>query len=412
MLINTVTFDEKRKAKRPPMAIARVAKKAGVSERTLARIKNNEEMNPSTVEKIAKALDTSIGELCAPPHARSGPKLGRIADMQTELAAARYNVSPELIEDLAPMLFVAVAELALKRRKERLETWWGKVEELRQIQPKFNTYSLSPLYNVELGAEPGISSLQDAYRDEMGQIEENSLDGWADNSYDHFFDALFSVCDGFEFEGWLSKETNPFVYGGYKYEGKFPEGSFPYPRESLKGFEGGLLQPEVFYDTMSDLAGTNVDFYDPLDEQPIHFRVHPIAKMAEEKLLLGYVPVSQMPMELRRKDKALERAEWIASYDGKEEIPEVFYRWESLRRIVELGYYEEEVLNLARQLDGASGDERSKIACELQAANEKVVAWKALIMPFDEEWYDKWKTYLAMGEEESEKVETEEGEAE
>ena len=77
-----------------------------------------------------------------------------------------------------------------------------------------------------------------------------------------------------------------------------------------------------------------------------------------------------------------------------------------------MGYYEEEVLNLARQLDGASGDERSKIACELQAANEKVVAWKALIMPFDEEWYDKWKTYLAMGEEESEKVETEEGEAE
>src|SRR6056297_3135854 len=120
MLINAATFDEKRKAKRPPMALASVAKKAGVSERTLARIKNKEEMNPSTVEKIAKALDTSVSELCAPPQAKSVPGRGGSDGMNVELAAARYQVSPQLIEQLAPMLFVAVAELALKRRRERL----------------------------------------------------------------------------------------------------------------------------------------------------------------------------------------------------------------------------------------------------------------------------------------------------
>ena len=388
MLINAATFSEKRKSKRPAMALATVAKKAGVSERTLARIKNKEEMNASTVEKIAKALDMTVEELCSAPKSKHDHECGGVDGMHIELAAARYRVAPELIEWLAPMMFVAFAELALKQRKARLESWWAKVEELQKAQPKFNVDSMA-----EMDAESGITSLTDAYWGEREQIDKHSLDGWADENYDHFFSALFSVYDQFDFEGFLPTENSPFVYGGYKFDGKFPDGKFPYPRESLRGFENGYMQPEVFYETVRELAGTNINFYDPLGENPSIFIEHPISKMAEEKLQYGFVPLSRMPIELRRDDKAFERAEWIASCDGKEKIPEVFYHWEAVRRISEYRYYENQSRELSDQLQGADPEERAAIEEELQAAREKSAAWMALIMPNDEEWYAKWAAH-------------------
>lgn len=400
MRINPETFDQKRDSKKRPMSLAAVARKAGVSERTLARIKKGEEMNPRTVAKIAEALDTSVVELCS---ASGGSERGGVDGMQIELVAARYQVPPELIERLAPVLFVAIAELALKQRKDRLENWWAKVEELQESQPKFNIESLA-----EMDAESGMRNLTDAYWEEMEQIEKHSLDGWADEHYDHFFSALFSVYDKFSFEGYLTKEKAPFVYGGYKFDGNFPDEKFPYPRESLKGLEGGSIWPEVFYETISDLAGSYIEFYDPFCEKksitPIQ---HPISKMAEEKLLRESVPLSGMPIELRRDDKAFERAEWIASCGGKEEIPEVFYHWESVRRISEHQYYEDRARELSEELQGAVADERTAIEDELQEAKQKAVAWKALIMPDDEEWYAKWLAYWEAQEKASSEEEVE-----
>lgn len=388
MLINAATFSEKRKSKRPAMALATVARKAGVSERTLARIKNKEEMNASTVEKIAKALDMTVEELCSAPKSKRDYDRGGVDGMHIELAAARYRVAPELIEWLAPMMFVAFAELALKQRKNRLESWWTKVEELQKVQPKFNIDSIA-----KMDAESGITALTDAYWSEMAEIEEHSLDGWADEYNDHFFSALFSVYDKFDFEGFLPSETTPFAYGGYKYDGNFSDGKFPYPRESLKGFEGGYMYPEVFYETVRELAGSNINFYDPLGESPEFFDEHPISRMAEEKLQSGFVPLSRMPIELRGDEKAFERAEWIASCDGKEQIPEVFYHWEAVCRISSCRYYENQSRELADQLQGATPEERAAIEDELQAAREKSAAWMALIMPNDEEWNGKWTAH-------------------
>ena len=390
MLIDAATFDEKRKSKRPAMALASVARKAGVSERTLARIKNKEEMNPGTVEKIAKALDTSPEELCAPPRTRAGRYQGGFVAMQTELVAARYNVAPEVVEELAPLLFVAIAELSLHRRKERLEAWWEKAEELSKIQPKFNVDSMA-----ELEAKSGISSLADAYWEEMEQINNHSLDGWASDRCDHFFDALYSVWGDFDFMPYQPNESDPFTYGGEKFEGKFPDGAFPYPLESLKSLVGGAIFSPAISETASHLAGTLHDFYNPLGEDRSAWEApeHPIAKMAEERLLSEYVPISQMPIELRHKKKALERAEWIASHGSDRPIPEVFYHWEAVRRISEYRYYENQSRELTDQLQGAAPEERAAIEDELQAAREKSAAWMALIMPDDEEWYAKWTAH-------------------
>lgn len=396
MLINAAVFDERRKSKRPPMALASVAQKAGVSQRTLARIKKNEEMNASTVKKIAMALDISVDELCSTPEHKDRHKSREAYGLQIELAAARYKVAPELIEMLAPILFVAIAELALKRRKDRLESWWEKIEELRELQPKFNADSIA-----ELDARAGIEHLTDAYWEEMEQIDAHSLDGWADDNHDHFFSALFSVYDKFEFEGVLETENAPFTYGGYKFDGSFSEGKFPYPRESLKGFEHGVLTADVLLETADDLAGSNIDFYDPLGDNRFQ-REHPISALASEKLRVGkgrVVPLSRMPIELRRDDKAFERAQWIASCDGTEEIPEVLYHWEAALRVSSYQYYKDQSRKLAEQLQGAGHDERGTIQEELKVAKEKCAAWQALIMPDDEEWYAKWKLYQAQQDE-------------
>lgn len=390
MLIDAATFDEKRKSKRPAMALASVARKAGVSERTLARIKNKEEMNASTVEKIAIALDTSPEELCAPPRTRAGRYQGGYVAMQTELVAARYNVAPEIIEELAPLLFVAIAELSLHRRKERLTAWWEKVDQLGKIQPKFNVDSMA-----ELEAKSGIASLAEAYWEEMEQINNNCLDGWATDRCDHFFDALYSVWGDFDFMPYQPSESDPFTYGGEKFEGNFADGSFPYPLESLKSLVGGAIFSPAISETASHLAGTQDEFYNPLGDDRSAWLApeHPIAKMAEERLLSEYVPISQMPIELRHKKRALERAEWIASHGSDHPIPDVFYHWEAVRRIIECQYYENQSRELADQLQGTAPEERAAIEDELQAARDKSAAWRALIMPNDEEWYAKWTAY-------------------
>jgi hypothetical protein len=77
--------------------------------------------------------------------------------------------------------------------------------------------------------------------------------------------------------------------------------------------------------TARHLAGTLHDFYNPLVEDRSAWLAHehPIAKTAEERLLSEYVPIYQMPIELRQK-KALERAEWIASHGSDHPIPDVF----------------------------------------------------------------------------------------
>lgn len=400
MLINDATFDDKRKAKRPAMSLASVARKAGISERTLARIKNKQEMHAGTVEKIAKALDTSPEELCAPAGAQARPFQGGVLAMQTELVAARYNVAPEVIEELAPFLFVAIAELALQRRKERLQAWWDKAEQLSKIQPKFNVNSIA-----ELEVKSGISCLEEAYWEEMKQINNNCLDGWATDKCDHFFDALYSVWDDFEFIPYQPVESDPFTYGGYDFEGKFPDGSFPYPEQSLKSFQGGMIISPAITETAQDLAGTLHDFYNPLGET--HVPEHPITTMAEERLLIEYVPISLMPIELRQDNKVFERAEWIASYGSDHSIPEVFYHWDAVRRISEFRYYEADSRELNKKLQEGLPEDRTAIEEELQVAREKSAAWKALIMPDDEEWYAKWNAYSetrnnALGNEEAE----------
>lgn len=393
MLIDPATFHKKRKSKRSPMSLADVASKAGVSERTLARIKKREDMHASTVEKIAKALDTSVEELCAPPRTQGDRRKGGFSEeylaQQIELVAARYDVAPEIIEELAPLMFVAIAERALENRKERLEAWWKKVEKLSKVQPKFNVDSIA-----ELDAKFGISSLAEAYWDEMEQIENKCLDGWATDSSDHFFDALYGlrgITIDFDDDSYVAPDA-PFTYGGSNFEGKISDEPLPYPLESLKNFGNGagVYVPEIHNEAAGHIAGYEYIFYNPLDEDGGGF-FHPLTNMAEDRLLCGdFVPLSQMPIELRRKDKTIERAKWIVSYGSDQPIPDVYQHFEAVCRINAYQHHQENARELADQLEGAAAEERAAIQEELEAAREKAAAWKALIMPDDNEWHAKW----------------------
>jgi transcriptional regulator with XRE-family HTH domain len=385
MRVHPETFEAKRKAKRPPMSLAAVAKKAGVSERRINEIKNNPDMRESTVEKIAKALDTSVSELCSPPQEKFASNRAGIVGNNIELAAFRYGVAPELIEELAPILFVAIAELALKRRSDRLEEWWSSVEASRRTQPKFGFDTWG-----ESCADRGFNELVEAYWEEKNAIESYSLEGWANDREDHFIEALFSIDqyqhNCFTFEGWLPQEY---------YKDNKPS----YPRASLKGLEGSLIFHDAFFDAINELSAREVEIYNPVGDGLAP--VHPVAQIAEHKLMADCITLSQMPLELRSKGNEFERAVWIASAGGTEELPEICYNWEPIRRVIGTRFYEEEVARLTVELKKADDAGRAEIEGDLEEASRFLAAWKALAMPGDEEWYRKWELFNAQDENET-----------
>lgn len=130
-----------------------LALESGVSERTLSRLENGESSpRKVTGERLAKALrvDPAIltGEKPIPPDlAHTGASVEEAAYQLNvrvrpavrnayELAARQYKVSVTKIAQLAPLLFVIVAEASLSHRRAKLSECQTKMDELREAVDK------------------------------------------------------------------------------------------------------------------------------------------------------------------------------------------------------------------------------------------------------------------------------------
>ena len=134
MIINITTFDLLLRDR--GMTQAALAQRAGLGTKTIGRIRRGEALRISNAKKIAEALGVSLDELNLPPSeelqekSRKKSGLSRlVADLSDKslnaltLASKRYQVSEHSILEAAPFMFMILAELSLKRRRDKLEEW-------------------------------------------------------------------------------------------------------------------------------------------------------------------------------------------------------------------------------------------------------------------------------------------------
>ena len=171
-----------RKAKR--LSRRQLAAKSRVSERQLARLESSRKaVRSTTFKRIAEALGADSKEqlsgavaLQPPPASPEDVHVGLRVSPQLRLAydlvGARYGPTRKQIVELAPLLFVLLAEGSLAWRKKRV----GEVEELVDRLSELGEYS--QLYfaqyvedmragaDVEKGSIMGADVLGDEVRDD------------------------------------------------------------------------------------------------------------------------------------------------------------------------------------------------------------------------------------------------------
>jgi transcriptional regulator with XRE-family HTH domain len=134
MIINITTFDLLLRDR--GMTQTALAQRARLGAKTIGRIRRGEVLRISNAKKIAEALGVSLDELNLPPSeelqekSRKKSGLSRlVADLSDKslnaltLASKRYQVSEHSILKAAPFMFMILAELSLKRRRDKLEEW-------------------------------------------------------------------------------------------------------------------------------------------------------------------------------------------------------------------------------------------------------------------------------------------------
>jgi transcriptional regulator with XRE-family HTH domain len=139
-----------------------LAKKAGLTKQTIYRLERKGERRPirdTNLDKLARALDFDvevvIGELLIPSEAsQANPvrdettyRLNLRVDPPVrnayELVARQYGVPPSKIGQLAPLLFVIVAEASLKYRRKKLNDLEASLDRAAEREKDFPHWPLS-----------------------------------------------------------------------------------------------------------------------------------------------------------------------------------------------------------------------------------------------------------------------------
>lgn len=288
MIINITTFD--LLLRKHGMTQAALARWARLGTKTIGRVRRGEELRISNAEKIASAFNVSIEELQLPPSEELKEKAGKksglsrlVADLSSEvrnaltLTSLRYKIQERDILEAAPYFFTLLAELSLKRRREKLDDWKDSV--------------LAAIEKGPRGEFPSIETISgdiwDLYHQELESIDERDLSG------------------GFTGPHPMMRPTNenpgnPFytmleelaLDGGYEL--------------LFEGVEGGKLVPmfsEAHHETVDD-------FLDPEGEHDFH-------EPDEDACFLifqGDIPLSDMPKELLESGSGPDRRAWVSSH--------------------------------------------------------------------------------------------------
>jgi len=154
---------------------AALAKKARVDKQTVYRLEHEKKPRRLAIlERVTKAMDIEIGvltgERAMPTDLVAVPMRSEEAAYQLnvrvnpavrnayELAARRYGVSVQKIAQLAPLLFVIIAEASLQNRDKNVQECRTKYDEYCVRASKIP--SLIPIYELASGIEEEQDSIR------------------------------------------------------------------------------------------------------------------------------------------------------------------------------------------------------------------------------------------------------------
>jgi transcriptional regulator with XRE-family HTH domain len=283
MIINVTTFD--LLLRKHGMTQAALARRARLGTKTIGRVRRGEELRISNAEKIASVFHVSIEELQFPPseelREQAGKKSGLsrlVADLGSEVRSAltltsmRYRIPEQDILAAAPYFFTILAELSLKRRREKLEAWKDAALAAIEAGPRRDFPTIESI----------TDDVWDLYHEERGSIEKRDLSGGF---------------TGFHPE-WPTNENpgNPFLSMLDELAGE-------------SGYHLNYVDVERGFVPVFSSAHHNTvhEFLDPENELDVgHWEVMAIYS--------GDVPLADMPKELLESGSGLERCAWVSSH--------------------------------------------------------------------------------------------------
>ena len=251
--INPECLRELRKRKN--LSRRELAEKSGISERQIVRLETSDAVvpvRPTTLKKLAGALGVD-GEVLAgnlkvfdpePVHHSQDIQLSNKISSQVRLAydlvKLRYGASQKDIINLAPLLFVLLAEGSLDWRRQYLKEVEETMERLKAFgEERKHLYFTYQQENLELGFEAEAESIKAV------DLRGDTLRNRDDDNLMFDVEALYEVAP---FADYLSKLSEDFGISGIVDFGSGvtdePWGTEPYQlcRNALDKITGGSEQ--------------------------------------------------------------------------------------------------------------------------------------------------------------------------
>lgn len=278
-----------------------LAKRSRISARQLQRLEKSLEPSKSvretTLSNLAKNLDVKAevltGELPLPDDSNGVSQretervqIGALIQAESRLAydlvKIRYGIKTTEIINMAPLFFVLLAEGSLAWRREKLRELNEAIARMREIG-KIHEKSIGHLSYAHC-----VWRAEDALGFEEESIDKTDLFGehLADEAYDFGYDP--------------SRE-NPFAdYVRWFADGLDNPGTVKITSGELKLGLGGFPDYEICGEWLDKIAGDS--------------------QKARQALKNGTVRLSEIPEELKAKDRISERVKWLEEREDEARV--------------------------------------------------------------------------------------------
>ncbi len=287
-----------------------LAKRSGISERTIQRLENEShrcrKTQEHTLNRLAKALSVEQGILTGelpftqsnktptsdPERVHIGAQIAPKARLAYDLIKRRYGVSATEIINMAPLFFTLLAEGSLAWRREKLQD----AEEAKSCLEETDGF-----WRGSLGS--GLVVMEEGIKSEADSIDKADL----------FGEQLFEDSNGWVVEPFDPSVDNPFASHLRKLveDLKIPD---------LDIVDEDLKISDIPYVKDGDLdIGSSLKFpYYDICRAELD-RIANGSDDARMALETGHVRVSQIPGELMAEDAGEEREKWL-----KDKLPNFY----------------------------------------------------------------------------------------
>lgn len=304
-----------KQLKRKNLSQAKLAEIVGASANTFSNwSKEGHEARRSLVERVARALECTIHDLTEVSKSDEEKENSQYISpyVEMDLIAHYYKVSPLVIMELAPVMFTIIAEQALNDRKDEVTNWYECIKEKAVNHP---AGLKSPIYEKSFKERLEYSDFADAYYEELEKLENRDFSIDDEENHDLFFRKLYEL-DTRDAAASTRDDSH----------------------DTVKKSMGFWFYLDKAHRACNEICEQDHDNYE-------------LTCFAADRLFEADVLVSDIPAKLWRKGAGFERALWIASKGGKEDIPSELK--------LKVGEYEQE-LEKTRAENNTNGDSHAE----------------------------------------------------